>query len=79
MCEGLPTVPPVDRDGSEKQREAWTHLGFPSASWVRFTGFSTVSDGRGAYVQRPAPELRRRVQTTIPRLLHSLLSEIQEW
>jgi predicted RNA-binding protein YlxR (DUF448 family) len=39
---------------------------------------SGFQDGRGAYVQRHAPELRQRVQTTILRLLHSLLSEIQE-
>jgi hypothetical protein len=58
MFEGLPAMPPVDRDDSEKQRKAQAHFGV---------------------LQFRVPELRRKVQTTIPCLLHSLLSGIQEW
>jgi hypothetical protein len=58
MFEGLPALPPVDRDGSEQQRETQAHVGV-----LHFR----------------AQELRRKVQTTIPCLLHSLLSGIQQW
>jgi hypothetical protein len=58
MFERLPALPPVDRDGSEQQREAQAHFGF---------------------LQFRAPQLRRRIETTIRYPVHGLLSGIQEW
>jgi hypothetical protein len=81
MCEGLPAVPPVDRDDSEKQRKAQAHLVFPSASSAGFLRVPTRHRRRmDAELTSNAIPMSyvRGVETTILCLLHSLLSEIQE-